>query len=87
VRKTLKIKNLPSNLPPRGLNGRQAAEYFGVSLGTLKKLVGPGLVSPPIKLPGCKREIYDRLRIDADMTARSKASPLAATPEPERASG
>ena len=85
MRKTPTPKLLPSNLPPRGLNGHQAVQYLGVSLGTLKKLVQLRLVSPPIDLPGCKREIYDRLAIDAAMTARSQAG--AATPEPERAVG
>jgi hypothetical protein len=87
VAKTAKA-NLPPNLPPRGLNGRQAAEYFGCSLGTFEKLVRLGLAPPPIDLPGCERNIYDRLALDISMTARAVAAGCRVTAaEPERVSG
>jgi hypothetical protein len=65
----------PITIPPRGLNIRQAAAYWGVSPGTFKKLVWLGILPPPLNLPGLDRNVYDRLALDAAMTARAvKAS-------------
>ena len=61
----------PSIIPPRGLNIRQTSAYWGVSPGTFKKLVRLGLAPAPSKLPGLDRNIYDRIPLDAAMTAMS----------------
>jgi hypothetical protein len=61
VTKTL---SLPSNVAPRGFNVRQAAEYWGCSVGTFKKLVRIGIAPPPLKLGGLERNIYDRVQLD-----------------------
>jgi hypothetical protein len=60
-------------IPPRGLNIRQAASYWGVSPNTFKKLVRLGLAPAPLKLPGVDRNIYDRPQLDVAITARSVA--------------
>ncbi|MGY4281229.1 hypothetical protein ACVWXO_000449 [Bradyrhizobium sp. LM2.7] len=57
-------------LPPRGLNIRQAAAYWGVSPGTFKKLVRLGFAPSPLEIPGLDRNIYDRLALDRAMDAR-----------------
>jgi hypothetical protein len=63
----------PSIIPSRGLNIRQAASYWGVSPNTFKKLVGLGLAPAPLRLPGLDRNIYDRVALDAAMSARAAA--------------
>ena len=60
-----KTLTLPSNVPPRGFNVRQAAEYWGCSVGTFKRLVELGVAPKPIDLCGLERNIYDRLALDA----------------------
>jgi predicted DNA-binding transcriptional regulator AlpA len=57
-------------IPPRGLNIKQAASYWGVSRGTFLKLVDLGIAPQPLNL-GVKRSVYDRLALDAAMTARA----------------
>lgn len=64
----------PATIPPRGLNVRQAAKYFGVSVNTLKKLTSLGLAPAPIRLPGVWRNVYDRVALDAAMSARAVTS-------------
>ena len=54
---------------PRGMSGRQAAAYWGVSPGTFKKMVGLGIAPAPMKLPGIDRVIYDRNQIDTAISA------------------
>jgi hypothetical protein len=66
--------NPPATIPPRGLNIRQAAAYWGVSPGTFKKLARLGLAPAPLKLPGLDRNIYDRLALDAAMSRAQKAA-------------
>jgi hypothetical protein len=63
----------PQSIIPRCLNIRQASAYWGVSPGT-KKLVRLGLAPAPLKLPGVDRNIYDRLALDAAMSARAVTS-------------
>jgi len=63
----------PSTIPPRGLNIRQAAAYWGVSPNTFKKLVRLGLAPQPLRLPGLDRNIYDRQALDEAMTSRAVA--------------
>ena len=63
-----KSPKLPSNIPPRGLTICQAAEYWGCSHNTFKKLVRNGVVPAPIRLE-IGRNIYDRLALDAAMDA------------------
>ena len=65
-----KTPSLPSSVAPRGLNIRQAAEYWGCSPGTFKKLVELGVAPEPIDLAGLGRNIYDRLALD-DALARA----------------
>jgi hypothetical protein len=38
---------------------------------TFKKLVRLGLAPAPLKLPGLDRNIYDRIALDAAMSARA----------------
>ena len=64
--------NPPSTILPRGLNIRQASAYWGVSPNTFRKLVRLGL-APALKLPGLDRNVYDRLALDAAMSARAVA--------------
>jgi predicted DNA-binding transcriptional regulator AlpA len=63
----------PITIPPRGLNIKQAATYWGVSRGTFLKLVDLGIAPQPLDL-GLKRNVYDREALDAAMTARAVAS-------------
>jgi hypothetical protein len=58
-------------LPPRGMSGRQASAYWGVSPGTFKKMVALGIAPPPMDLQGIDRVLYDRHAIDRAMNARS----------------
>jgi hypothetical protein len=59
--------------PPRGMNIREASRYWGASPNTFKKLVRLGLAQAPLKLPGLDRNVYDRLALDAAMSARAAA--------------
>ncbi len=58
-----------TNIPARGLSIRQAAAYWDMSPGTSKKLVGLGIVPPPLKLPRLGRSVYDRVELDLAMDA------------------
>lgn len=60
-------ETLPASLPPRGLSREQAAEYFGVSVGTFNQLVRDGLAPPPKRLR--QRAIWDRKQLDAAFDA------------------
>lgn len=62
---------MPDNIVPRDLNISQASACVGVSPGTFKKLVGLGLAPSPLKLPGCDRNIFDKVALDRAMDARS----------------
>lgn len=53
---------LPANLPPRGLNSVQAAEYLGISATTFENLVATGHVAPPKRVG--KRKIWDVRKLD-----------------------
>jgi hypothetical protein len=53
----------------RGMSGRQAAAYWGVSPGTFRKMVGLGIAPAPMNLPGIDRVIYDRNEIDTAISA------------------
>jgi len=64
---------LQTPILPRGLNIRQASAYWGVSPGTFKKLMRLGLVPAPLELPGCERNIFDRVALDRAMDARGNA--------------
>jgi hypothetical protein len=64
----------PQTIRSRGLNIRQAAAYWGVSPGTFKKLVRLGLAPQPLNLLGLDRNVYDRLALDAAMSARAVTS-------------
>jgi predicted DNA-binding transcriptional regulator AlpA len=63
----------PVIIPPRGLNIKQAAAYFGVSRGTFLTLVERGVAPQPLNL-GVKRSVYDRLALDAALSARAVTS-------------
>jgi hypothetical protein len=56
---------------PRGMSVIAAAKYWGVSPGTFRKLVRLGIAPAPLKLPEIDRNVFDRLAIDAAMSARS----------------
>jgi hypothetical protein len=59
---------------PRGMSGRQAAAYWGVSPGTFKKMVELGIAPPPMQLRGIDRRVYDRHAIDRAMNAHGADS-------------
>jgi hypothetical protein len=63
------MRTAPQTIATRGLNIRQASAYFGVFVGTFRKLVRFGLAPEPLKLPGLDRNIWDRQALDAAMTA------------------
>jgi hypothetical protein len=63
---TTKAKQNPIS---RGMSGRQAAAYWGVSPGTFTKMVRLGLAPAPMSLPGIDRVIYDRNEIDTAINA------------------
>jgi hypothetical protein len=65
---TTKEKTKPFS-PPRGMSGRQAAAYWGVSPGTFTKMVRLGIAPAPMSLPGIDRVIYDRSEIDTAISA------------------
>jgi hypothetical protein len=71
--RTMPVFKSPSTIPSRGLNIKQAAAYWGVSPNTFKRLVRLGLAPAPLKLPGLDRDIYDRIALDAAMTALAVA--------------
>jgi hypothetical protein len=60
-------------LIPRGLNVIAAARYMGVSPGTFRKLVRLGVAPAPLHIPEIDRNIFDRLAIDAAMSALAVA--------------
>ena len=64
-----KTLSLPPNVPPRGLNIRQAAEYWGCCPNTFRKLVELGIAPRPIRLAGLGRNIFDQLELDRAMSA------------------
>ncbi len=74
----------PTTIPSRGLNIRQAASYWGVSRGTFLKLVKLGMAPSPMALPGLKRNVYDRVALDAAMTHDSRHQPATPWPVPRR---
>ena len=51
----------------RGLGVQEAADYFGVSYNTFKKLVARGQAPKPIKIDGLNRTIWYREQLDAWM--------------------
>ena len=61
----------PVTISPRGLNIKQAAAYWGVSRGSFLTLVERGVAPQPMDL-GLKRNVYDRVALDAAMTARAQ---------------
>jgi hypothetical protein len=69
---------MPDKIEPRGLSISQASAYWGVSLGTFKKLVRLGLAPAPLKLPGLDRNIFDKFELDRAMDSAKKPSDVAA---------
>ena len=65
---------MPDNIEPRGLSISEASAYWGVSLGTFKKLVRLGLAPAPLRLPGLDRNVFDRLALDRAMDAARRDS-------------
>jgi hypothetical protein len=65
-----RISTLPPSIPPRGLNLEQASEYWGCCPSTFKKLMKLGVVRP-IDMVGMSRNIFDRVALDAAMSARA----------------
>ena len=65
---------MPDKIEPRGLSISQASAYWGVSLGTFKKLILLGLAPAPLKLPGLDRNVFDKLALDRAMDAARRDS-------------
>jgi hypothetical protein len=56
-----------NEIEPRGLSGRRAADYWGVSEPTFRKLVASGIAPGPIVIPGLDRKFWYRDDIDLAM--------------------
>jgi hypothetical protein len=56
---------------PRGMNVIAAAKYVGISPGAFRKLVCLGVMPMPLNIPDLTRNIYDRVQIDAALSARA----------------
>jgi excisionase family DNA binding protein len=69
-------RSLPPHVPPRALTIRQAAEYWGISPNTFRKLVRQGIAPGPIKLPGLGRLLFDREQQDRAIDALSSRAEL-----------
>ena len=86
-----KKPKLPTSVQPRGFNLDQASEYWGCCASTFKKLVKLGIAPAPIDMGGFERNIWDRLALDAAISARSSAAGNASSPgataDPERVAG
>jgi len=60
-------------IAPRALTIRQAADYWGVSPNTFRKLIRAGIAPGPLHLPGLGRLLFDREQQDRAIDALSKA--------------
>jgi excisionase family DNA binding protein len=60
---------LPAGVLPRNLTLRQAAEYWGVSYHTFRRLVRDGIAPPPMSVPGLGRMLFDREQQERAMDA------------------
>jgi predicted DNA-binding transcriptional regulator AlpA len=56
-------------LPPRGLNRVQAADYVGLGVSKFDQLVADGRMPKPVRIDG--RVIWDRHSLDAAFDALS----------------
>lgn len=56
------MKNLPPNIPKRGLSRSEAAEYVGLSVGSFDAQVNIGNLPQPIAFG--KRLVWDRAALD-----------------------
>jgi excisionase family DNA binding protein len=56
-------------IAPRALTIRQAAEYWGVSPNTFRKLVRAGIAPGPLHVPGLGRHLFDREQQDRAIDA------------------
>ena len=52
---------------PRFISEDQAAKYWGTCTNTFRKFVRDGVAPPPIKIPGFRNNLCDRLAQDAAM--------------------
>jgi hypothetical protein len=68
------VRGLPPHVPPRALTIRQAAEYWGVSPNTFRKLVRTGIAPGPINVPGLGRLLFDREQQDRAIDALRQQS-------------
>lgn len=55
----------------RMLSDKQAARRAGLSVPTFMKLVHEGLLPPPIKYPGIKRNLWDVVLLDRSLDKHS----------------
>src|SRR6516225_6141616 len=61
-------------IEPRGLSVPKAAAYYGISPNAYRRLMREGKVPRPIKIPSLKRQIIDKLQLDAALDALSKGA-------------
>ena len=61
-------------IEPRGLSVPKAAAYYGISPNAYRSLMREGKVPRPIKIPSLKRQIIDKLQLDAALDALSKGA-------------
>jgi excisionase family DNA binding protein len=59
----------PAGVLPRNLTLRQAAEYWGVSYNTFRRLVRDGVPPPPMNVPELGRMLFDREEQERAMEA------------------
>jgi hypothetical protein len=52
---------------PRFISEDRCAQYWGTCTNTFRKFVREGIAPPPIKIPGFRNNLYDRLEQDAAM--------------------
>lgn len=69
-------RELPSNIPPRGLAREQAAAYVGLSPNSFDLAVAEGRLPQPIRFN--RRAVWDRLALDRALDIMSG---LAAEPD------
>jgi hypothetical protein len=64
---SLRHKELPPNLPPRGLSRTEAAAYIGISPTKFDEMVKDGRMLKPKRVD--TRNIWDRVRLDIAFNA------------------
>ena len=70
----LRTRELPANLPPRGLSRTEAAAYVGVGTTLFDRMVSEGLMPAPKRY--ASRVFWDRIALDAAFAALPDDTPM-----------